>query len=74
MPPPHWHPPVELSKAEQTIISRIMHSQTVHLFTPEPPGTVSGLTHSASSATMEWGFQLLKQRSQQRDFVSVRKS
>ncbi len=33
-----------------------------------------GLTHSASSATREWGFQLLKQRSEQRDFVSVRKS
>lgn len=33
-----------------------------------------GLTHSASSATMEWRFQLLKQRSEQGDFVSVRKS
>jgi len=34
----------------------------------------SGLTHSASSATMQWRFQLLKQRSEQGNFVSVRKS
>ncbi|MBW4548474.1 MAG: CHAT domain-containing protein [Symplocastrum torsivum CPER-KK1] len=33
-----------------------------------------GLTHSASSATGEWGVPLLEQRSEQRDLLSVRKS
>ncbi|HEY9665152.1 MAG TPA: hypothetical protein V6C91_00015 [Coleofasciculaceae cyanobacterium] len=39
-----------------------------------PHSSSAGLTHSASSAMAKWGFQLLKQGLEQRNFVSVRKS